>query len=70
MFNPIVSLREREILYLIAHEYSTGEIADKLFISPHTVISHRRHLLQKMKVRNSAGLIRRAFEEHILQIPQ
>ncbi len=61
-----LSLRETQILELIAFEYSTKEIADRLFISPHTVISHRRHLLVKMSARNTAGLVRRAFEEKIL----
>ena len=61
-----LSLRETQILELIAFEYSTNEIADQLFISPHTVVSHRRHLLTKMRARNTAGLVRRAFEEKIL----
>ena len=66
----IISERERQVLQLIAYEYSSNEIAQKLYISHHTVVSHRKQLLQKMNVRNTAGLIRRAFEEHILQIPQ
>ena len=62
----LLSLRETQVLKLIAFEYSTNEIADQLFISPHTVISHRRQLLTKMSARNTAGLVRRAFEERIL----
>lgn len=67
MLNEI-STREKQILKLIASEYSTREIADRLYLSPHTVISHRRNLLQKMRARNTAGLVRRAFEERILSI--
>ena len=67
MLNEI-STREKQILKLIASEYSTREIADQLYLSPHTVISHRRNLLQKMQARNTAGLVRRAFEERILSI--
>ena len=62
-----ISLREREVLHLIAFEYSSKEIAAQLFISIHTVISHRKNLLEKLSAKNTAGLIRRAFEEDILQ---
>ena len=67
MTNPI-SQREREVLDLIAYEYSTKEIAQKLFISQHTALSHRKNLLQKFGVRNTAGLIRKAFEYRILTL--
>ncbi len=63
-----ISRREREVLELIAFEYSTKEIAQKLYISHHTAISHRKKLLVKMRVKNTAGLIRRAFEESILTV--
>jgi len=64
----IISDREQEILRLIAHEYTSKEIAAKLFISPHTAESHRKNLLNKMCVKNTAGLVRRAFESQILKI--
>ncbi|NND32830.1 MAG: helix-turn-helix transcriptional regulator [Saprospiraceae bacterium] len=64
-----ISTREKQVLYLLANEYRTDEIADKLFISPHTVISHRRHLLEKLNVRNTAGMVRVAFECGLLRIP-
>lgn len=59
--------REKEVLILIANEYSTNEIAKILFISSHTAISHRKRLLSKLGVRNTAGLVRRAFEAQILK---
>jgi len=62
-----ISVREKEVLQLIAQEYSTQEIANKLFISPNTAMSHRKKLLRKLQVRNVAGMMRRAFEENILQ---
>ena len=65
-----ISMREHQILQLIAHEYSTNEIAKELFLSPHTVISHRRNLLQKLQAKNSAGLVRSAFEQNILILKQ
>ncbi len=61
MISPI-SKRELEVLRLLAFEHNTKEIAQQLFISNHTVISHRKNLLLKMGVRNTAGLVRRGFE--------
>ena len=57
-----ISKREAEVLKLIADEYTTKEIASELYISFQTVLSHRKNLLDKMEVKNTAGLIRKAFE--------
>jgi len=57
-----ISPREHEVLNLIAHEHSTKQIAQQLFISEHTVISHRKNLMTKMGVSNAPGMVRRAFE--------
>lgn len=48
--------RETEVLKLLTAEYTTTEIADKLFISHHTVESHRKNLLSKLGKKNTAGL--------------
>lgn len=64
---PIVSRREREVLALIVREYTTPEIAEELHISLKTVESHRRSLLTKLNVRNSAGLVRVAFEHDLIK---
>jgi len=53
--------RELEVLELIGKEFTTPEIAEKLCISQHTVISHRKNLLQKLNVKNTAGLVRFAL---------
>ena len=58
-----VTKREMEVLNLIAYEYSTKEIAEHLYISFQTALSHRKRLLSKLKVKNSAGLVRVAFEK-------
>ncbi len=50
--------RELEILELIAEELTNKEIAAILFISPRTVETHRRNLIKKLKVKNTAGLMR------------
>jgi DNA-binding NarL/FixJ family response regulator len=60
--------RELEILQLIASEMTNPEIAEKLFISPRTVHSHRRNLMQKLGVKNTAGLVRFALQNDILEV--
>ena len=57
--------REMEILDLIIKEMTNNEIAEKLFISPRTVDAHRRNLLQKTGVRNTAGLVRFAMKQNL-----
>ena len=54
--------REKDVLKLIAAEFSTKEIADKLFISPNTVETHRKNLLSKLKAKNLAGLVKYAVQ--------
>jgi DNA-binding NarL/FixJ family response regulator len=63
---PKISRREKEVLKLIAEEFTTQEIADKLYISLKTVETHRSNLLAKLKARNSAGLVRISLENHLL----
>lgn len=58
--------REKQILRLIVEEYTTQEIANKLFISFCTVETHRLHLIQKMGVRNTAGLVREAVSGNLV----
>jgi DNA-binding NarL/FixJ family response regulator len=59
--------REIEILKLIAQEYSNAEIADKLFISIRTVDTHRRNLIAKLDVKNTAGLVKYAFRKGLIE---
>ena len=66
--NINISAREQEVLHLIAYEHNSREIAQQLYISEHTVITHRKNLITKMDVRNSAGLVRRAFEMGFLKV--
>jgi len=55
-----ISVREREILLLIASGITSSQIAKKLFLSKFTVNNHRKNLLQKLKVKNVAELISEA----------
>lgn len=59
---PVLSTREREVLNLIANGLTNSQIADELFISMHTVDSHRKNLLTKFGVKNTALLIRTATQ--------
>ena len=63
-----ITPREAEVLRLIAHEYTIQEMAQALFISPHTAISHRKNLMEKWAVKNMAGLVRVGFERGLLKI--
>lgn len=65
-FIPKLTVREKEILVLIIKEFTTDEIATKLFVSAKTVESHRGNLIQKLGVKNSAGLVRVAFEKGLV----
>ncbi|MFA6060846.1 MAG: response regulator transcription factor [Taibaiella sp.] len=62
-----LSRREKEILKLIASEHTNQEIADKLFLSQRTVESHRYSLLQKLNVKNTAGLVRMAVQMGLIE---
>ena len=58
--------REKEVLELVAQGHSTKQVADKLGIGTRTVESHRVNMLKKMKVNNTAELVRKAVEMKIL----
>lgn len=58
--------REREVLKLIGEGLTNLEIAERLFISPLTVDSHRKNLITKLQARNTASLIRIASEKGLL----
>ena len=62
----VLSPREKEILQLIAEEYTSAEIGKMLFISEKTVEKHRTKLMEKLNVRNLAGLVRLAVKYHLV----
>lgn len=63
---PELSPREKEILGLIAEGYTNPQIAERIFLSPFTVDSHRKNLLAKLGVKNTASLIRLAVEKKLI----
>jgi DNA-binding NarL/FixJ family response regulator len=63
---PALTAREKEVLELIAQGYTNPQIAEKIFLSPFTVDSHRKNLLAKLAVKNTASLIRLAVEKKLI----
>ncbi|MFI5133093.1 MAG: response regulator [Chitinophagales bacterium] len=63
---PLLTPREKEVLALIAEGYTNPQIAEKIFLSPFTVDSHRKNLLAKLNVKNTAMLVKIAVENKLL----
>lgn len=60
--------REKEVLLLICRQFSSTEIAEKMFLSQRTVEGHRNSLLLKTGSRNTAGLVVYALKHHIIDL--
>jgi len=60
--------REREILHLIAQGKTTPEIAVELSLSPHTVQTHRDHIMTKLDLHSKAALIRYAIAKGLIEL--
>lgn len=63
---PVLTRREKEVLGLIAEGFTNPEIAQKLFVSIETIDSHRKNLLAKLKMKNTAALIKFAVENKLI----
>ncbi len=64
----LLSKREREVLELICAQLTTGEIAEKLFISPRTIEGHRKSLLLKTASKNVAGLVIYGIQKKLIEL--
>ena len=60
--------REKEVLQLICKENSTQEMAEKLSVSPRTIETHRKNMIEKVGVKNIAGLIVYAIKNKLVEI--
>ncbi|MCO6357949.1 response regulator [Roseivirga pacifica] len=67
-YNVDLTPREIEVLELICQEFTAKEIADKLFISHRTAEGHRKNLIDKLGVKNTAGLVMKAIKEGIISV--
>lgn len=60
--------REIEVLQLLTKGYSNKEIADQLFVSTHTVISHRKNISEKTGIKSASGLTMYAILKKIIDV--
>lgn len=63
----ILGNRERQVLQLVAEGKTTKQIAALLGVSPKTAESHRCHIMEKLEVHNTAGLVRYAIRRGLIQ---
>jgi len=63
---PVLTRREKEILQLLEQGLNGPQIAEKLFLSPFTIETHRKNLMQKMNVNSTQQLLKVAREQKLL----
>ncbi len=68
--NSELTPREKEILKLIALGYTNQQIAEKLFISPHTVITHRKNITKKLGIKSISGLTVYAILNNLVDLEE
>lgn len=61
-----ISAREAEIISLVAEGMTNKQIAEQLFLSAHTVITHRKNIMNKLGLNNTAGLVLFAIRQNII----
>lgn len=62
----VLSERENEIIKLIAEGNTNPQIADQLFLSSHTVNTHRKNIMGKLGVKNTAGIVMYAVKTNLV----
>ncbi|MFD2920794.1 response regulator [Terrimonas rubra] len=63
---PVLTRREKEIIVLLHEGMNGPQIAEKLFLSPYTVETHRKNLMQKLNVNNTQQLLKVAAQHKLL----
>jgi len=63
----ILSTRETEVLQMIAMEMTNDEIGQKLFLAKRTIDTHRQNLINKLNVKNTAGLVKAAYKFNLIE---
>ena len=62
----VLSRREKEILALISEGLTNSKIAEMLFLSSHTITTHRKNIMSKLGVKNTAGIVMYAVKSGIV----
>lgn len=65
-----ISFREREIIRLVSLGKTSKQISTELFISSHTVQSHRKNVMAKLGAHNFAHMVRMSIETGLLHLTQ
>jgi DNA-binding NarL/FixJ family response regulator len=65
---PVLTKREKEVLQLIAEGMTNPQIAEKLFVGQSTVDSHRKSVMTKLQVKNTAALLKFCVENEIIKL--
>ena len=65
-----LSQREKEIIVCIVKGLSNKQIADELFLSPHTIATHRRNISNKLQIHSSSGLTIYAIVNKLVDIEE
>jgi len=65
-----LSRREKDVVKLLAKGLSNKEISEQLYISPHTVITHRKNITRKLNIKSVAGLIVYAIINEIISVEE
>lgn len=63
-----LTAREREILQMIANGQSTQRIADQLYLSPHTVQTHRKSIIKKLNIKSPTEFVIYAMDLGLLKV--
>lgn len=63
-----LSAREKEIIVGVVRGLTNKQIAEQLFLSPHTVITHRRNIASKLQIHSAAGLTIYAIVNHLVEL--
>lgn len=63
-----LTVREQEVLKLLAHGKSTREIADSLFVSVKTISTHKQHILEKLNLKSTTELVKYALKSKIISL--
>lgn len=67
-YESVLSNREKEVMMLIVKELSSTEIARLLHIGKRTVDTHRKNIITKLNLKNTAGIVKYAIEHGVLNI--